>query len=365
MKSFALVLLLFVIPSGARGQTGEGKNDLEKAGLAGRVKSVEVWRVEYPLAGGVGVEARRVLFRKTTYGESGNRIDEVTYPPGGSSHSRRVYTYDAAGRNTGYEEYSTVADKGGKPRRHVYRLDDAGRMTEYTVYEADGTAGSRFTYAYDAAGRKTEEAFYSWQGRRMGRLVYAYDGRGRLLTQTSYDADEAVSWRNVNVYGAEGDKTESAQYHGETLRYRFFYKYDAKGRVREVETRELNAVPNLRVSHAPEPGRVVYVYDDEKRSKEVITYDENGVLKRRLLYATDGRGNDANVVELNADGSPKVTELHWYENRVLRRTVRGVTDTEFVYDARGNWTRKAFVVRPAGAERPEPYWAEHREIVYY
>lgn len=366
MKSLALVLSLFVLSSGARAQGGEGKNDVEKAGLAGRVKSVEVWRVEYPLGGGGGVEARRVLFRKTTYGEAGNRVEEVTYPPGSSSYSRNVYTYDAAGRNTGYEEYSTVADKSGRPRRHVYRLDAAGRMSEYTVYEADGSVGSRFTYAYDAAGRKTEEAFYSWQGRRTGRLVYAYDGRGRLLTQTSYDGDDAVSWKNVNVYGPEGDKTESAQYHGGTLRYRFFYKYDAKGRAKEVETRELNAVPNLRASHAPEPGRVVYAYDDEKGTKEVINYDENGALKKRFLYASDGKGNEAGVRELNADGSLKVTEIHWYDNRVLRRTLRGVPDAEFVYDARGNWTRKTLVIKPVeGAERPEPYWAEHREIVYY
>lgn len=366
MKSFALAVLLFVLPSGARAQTGEGKNDVEKAGLAGRVKSVEVWRVEYPLAADGGVESRRVLFRRTTYDGAGNRIEEVTHSPGSSSYSRLVYTYDAAGRNTGYEEYSTVADKSSdQPRRHVYKLDDAGRMSEYTVYESDGSAGSRFTYAYDAAGRKTEEAFYSWQGKRTGRLVYAYDGRGRLLTQTSYGGDDAVSWKNINVYGAEGDKTESAQYQGETLRYRFFYKYDAKGRVKEVLTREFNAVPNLRASHAPEPGRVVNVYDDEKGAKDVATYDEHGVLKTRLLYASDGKGNEAGVRELNADGSPKVTELHWYQNRVLLRTLRGVPDAEFVYDARGNWTRKTLVIKPAGAERPEPYWAEQREIIYY
>ena len=366
MKSFAVVLSLLVLLSGARAQTGQGRNDPEKAGLAGRVKSVEVWRVEYVLGSAGSVEARRALFRRTTYDEAGNRDEEVTYPPGGSSYSRSVYTYDAAGRNTGYEEYSTIADKGsGKPRRHVYKLDDAGRTSEYTVYESDGSAGSRFTYDYDAAGNKTEEVFYSWQGMRMGRLAYEYDGRGRLLTQTSYDGDDVVGWRNVNVYGAEGDRTESAQYQGGTLRYRFFYKYDAKGRVKEVETREFNALPDLRPSHAPEPGRVVYAYDDEKHAKDVITYDEGGALKKRFLHASDGRGNDAGVMELNADGSPKVKEVHWYENRVLRRTLRGVPDAEFVYDTRGNWTRKTLVIKPAGAGRPEPYWAEHREIVYY
>lgn len=366
MKSFALAVLLFVLSSGAHAQTGEGKNDLEKAGLAGRVKSLEVWRVDYSRGEGGSVEGRRVPFRKTTYNAEGNRVEEVSYDPSGAASGKNVYTYDAAGRSTGYEEYSSLWDKSlTKPRRHVYRLDGAGRMSEYTVYESDGSAGSRFTYAFDAAGHKTEEAFYSWQGRRTGRLVYAYDGRGRLLTQTSYDGDDAVSWKNVNVYGAEGDRTESAQYHGGTLKYRFFYKYDAKGRATEVETREFNAVPSLRASHAPEPGRVVYVYDDEKGTKDVINYDEGGALTKRFLYASDGKGNEAGVVELNADGSPKAREIHWYDNKVLLRTLSGVPDAEFVYDARGNWTRKTLVIRPEGAERSEPYWAEHREIVYY
>ena len=367
MKPLALVVLLLVLSSGAaRAQTTQAKSDLEKAGLAGRVKSVEVWRVEYALSDGGSVESRRERVRKASYDEQGRRAEEVTYDQAGAASQRLVYTYDAEGRNTGYEEYSSLLDKGlSKPRRHVYALDAAGRTTEYTVYDSDGSVSSRFTYTYDAAGNKTEEAFYSWQGQRTGRLVYAYDARGNLLAQTSYDAADAVSWKNVNVYDPEGRKTESAQYHGGTLRYRFFYRYDGKGRLKEVETRELNAVPNVIVSHAPQPGKVVYTYDDEKRTKEVATFDGRGALKKRLLYALDEKGNDAGVKELNADGSPRAAEIRWYDKNALPRTVSGTPTVELAYDARGNWTRKTFLIRPAGAEKPEPYWAEFREIVYY
>jgi hypothetical protein len=34
-------------------------------------------------------------------------------------------------------------------------------------------------------------------------------------------------------------------------------------------------------------------------------------------------------------------------------------------DARGNWTRKTYLVRPADAALPEPYGGDYREIVYY
>ena len=367
MKSLALGLLLVVSASSGAvwAQGGEGKSDVERAGLAGRVRSVEAGRIEYTVKDGRGVEARRVPVRKTTYDERGNKAEEVMYGEGGAPSARAVYTYDAAGRNTGYEEYHTAFDKSlSKPRRHVYTLDGAGRRVEYTVYEPDGSVGSRFTYAYDAAGNKTEEAFYSWQGARMGRSVYTYDAAGRLLAQTSYNEGDVPGWRLVNLYDAQGLKTEAAQYQGETLRYRFFYRYDGKGRVKEVETREFNAVPGLRASHSPEPGRVVYTYDDEKRTREVATYDERGTLKRRMLYSLDEKGNDAGATELNADGSVKPRELR-YEMDGRLHTVSGTPTAEYVRDAQGNWTRKTFLVRPAGAERAEPYWGEFREIVYY
>lgn len=41
-----------------------------------------------------------------------------------------------------------------------------------------------------------------------------------------------------------------------------------------------------------------------------------------------------------------------------------VPEAEFAYDARGNWTRGTFPVRPAGAGRPEPYRAEFRETAF-
>src|SRR5919205_2386420 len=112
MKSLVLGLLLFLFscPAVARAQ-GEGRgSDAERAGLSGRVKSVETWRVEYTLKEGHAVEGRRVPFFKTTYDEQGRKAEEVRYGDDGSPSARNVYTYDAEGRATGYEEYSGILD---------------------------------------------------------------------------------------------------------------------------------------------------------------------------------------------------------------------------------------------------------------
>ena len=84
------------------------------------------------------------------------------------------------------------------------------------------------------------------------------------------------------------------------------------------------------------PRRHVYAYDDEKRTKEVATYDAPGALKKRLLYSLYEKGNDAGVKELNADGSPKPAGIRWFDEKAGLRTVSGTPTAEFVYDARGN-----------------------------
>ena len=366
MKSLVLGLLLSVLSfhGAARAQTGQ--SDVERLGLKGRVKSSELWRVEYTIRDGASVEARRRPIRKVVFDGEGKKVEEVTYDQNGKPSAPNVYVYKAAGKHAGFDAYGGPLDRGpGQPRRHVYLLDDAGRPSEYTVYDSDGGMSVRFTYKYDAAGNKTEEESYTWNGARTSRLVHTYDARGNLLTQTSYNADDSLHWKHVHVYDAEGRKAESAQYQGETLRYRFFYKYDGKGRLKEEETREFNAVPNVYVSHAPEPGRVVYTCDDERRTKEVATYDGRGALKRRLRYSLDEAAAGTGAVELNADGSPKSREIRWYDGDVLLRALSGTTSAEFAYDAQGNWTRRTLYLKPDGAARPEPYWGEQREIVYH
>jgi hypothetical protein len=364
MKSFALGLLLLVAASfPANGQT---QTDVEKSGLAGRVKSVEFGRVEYVLKDGKSAEGKRIPLQKTTFNDAGNKIEQETFDQSGSPLERLVYTYDAAGRNTGYDEYSSIVDKSlSKPRRHIYTLDVLGRTVEYAVFDSDGTSASRFTYAFVDQGNKTEEAFYSWNGTRTGKLAYTYDEQGHQLTQTSYNADDTLSWKLVNTYDAKGNKTESVQYQGDKLRYRFLYKYDDKGRMTEQETFEFNVTPNVHSSHSPVPGKVTYAYHDERRTKEVATYDERGSLESRVIYAFDDKGNDAGSMAFNPDGSRRNDEIHWYDKNVRVRTLSGTGSVKLDYDAQGNWTRKTYLMKVADAEKSEAYSAEYREITYY
>lgn len=347
------------------------KSDREQQGLLGPVKSVETYVVYYPMRDGKTARGSRVPWHSASYDRAGHLTGAVTHDPRGNVIQKLVYTFDAQGRPTGYEEFDAAVDKSlTVARRHVYTVDDAGDRTEYRVYDSDGSPAGRFTYKYDAAGRLLEDGYYYHTGKFGGRTVYDYDAEGRRAAQTSYDADGNASWRAVWTYGGRGETVEELRHVGGKLKYKILSRLDARGRVSEVETVEFNAVPGLHISHAPEPGRVVYTYDDRERTKEVATYGPDGSLKSRVVYAYDEKGGEVGRREFKADGSPQPTELHFYDDintpgSPFRGTLAGGSLVEFEYDAHGNWTRKTFLIRPAAGGASQAYRGEERVISYY
>ena len=343
MKTLVTSLALLLASSVTSGQ--EQPPNLAREGLLGPVKTVEYGRINYTLNEGKSVEGKRVVFRKLIFNKLGYRSESATYGDGGSISEKLVYTYDVLDRNTGYEEYSSTLDKTlSRPRKHVYLLDQNGRIVEYSVFEADGTQGSRFTYEYDVKGNKVEEDFYSWMGSSLGRLVYTYDESGHQLTETSYDRNDTVSWKTVNSYDSQGRRIEWAQFQGGVLRYKVITRYDDKGRPVEQETLEFNAPPNVFFDHAPVPGKITYAYNDSDRTREVMTYLPFGTLESKEIHATDERGNETVWTNFN-DGWTLLFK--------------------FEYDAYGNWTKKTHLTWAAGAKGPKPQTIEYRDISYF
>jgi hypothetical protein len=338
---------------------------LAREHLLGPVKSLESGLADYVRDQGKSVEGKSRLFHKLSFDERGNRIEAMDYQDG-VIQQHLVYTYDVLGRNTGYDEYFALGNKPLQgPRKHIYTLNAEGKIVEYMVYDTGGTIADRFTYDYDAKGNRIEQVFYAWTGKRHSRLVYTYDEADHNLTQTAYK-DEEVSWKTVNTYDAEGHQLESAQYISNVLRYKRLLKYDREGRVAEQETIEYNAPPsNIRASHAPVPGRVVYAYDKRERSTEISNYDPDGSLKSKELRTVDEKGNDAGVTLFDGKGSPKNTDILWYDQNKLVRTLSGRLLITIEYDSHGNWTKKVRSILPAGAKEAEPYSAEYRILTYY
>lgn len=347
MKSFCALLVLCLLSITPVSQT---KTDKERDGLVGPVKTVEASLINFVRTDDGTVEEKSRPWFTTTYNTDGNISERASYDQAGAISARYVHTYDANGRSTGYEEYAALLDKTLTiPRRHVYKLNDEDRRVEYIVFESNGKVATRFVYKYDAKGNLIEEQWYAHTGILGGRTVSTFDDVGNQTSQTSYQGDSALNWKNISKYDSNGNITESLQYHGKTLRYKFLCSYDSKGRILEKETVEFNSIPSaLPPTHSPEPGKVIYTYDDYKRTKEVSTYNVNGTLKEKFVYAYDERKNDVGLTAFNADGS-----------------VRSDQTINIEYDSYGNWTRKTRLTRSEKSGQLQPSHAERRVITYY
>jgi len=347
------------------------KTDRDRAGLAGPAKRVEAYLVNFVLKDGSTAEGKRQPLESTIYNSEGNISEKVSYEQTGAITSKLIHTYDAKGRNTGFEEYSAMLDKSLTiPRRHVYTLDEEGRRVEYIVFESDGSVGQRFVYKYDARGNLIEEQWYSHTGLIGGKTVSTFNEKGKQTIQAYYSGEGTLNWKNISKYDADGNRTEWLQYQGDTLRYKIISSHDSKGRVLEDETFEFNGNPNIITSHAPEPGKVVYTYDDEKRTKEVASYDVNGRLKSKVVYTYDDRGNEIGRTQFNGDGSPKDLEIQFYDNiyqagSPFRGTLSGRSLMNIEYDSHGNWTKKTRLIQSEKGGLPQAYNAELRVITYY
>jgi len=95
---------------------------------------------------------------------------------------------------------------------------------------------------------------------------------------------------------------------------------------------------------------MIYTYDDDKRTKEVATYEVDGTLKGESCYAYDERKNEVRLTAFNADDSLKNGETQ---------------SINIEYDSYENWTRKTRVVESDKGGQPQPKHAELRIITYY
>ena len=346
-KLCTLIALCFLWVTPIASQT---KTDKDRDQLVGPVKSMEVYIIDYVWKDNRTVEGKSRRWQTATYNIEGNFLERALYE-NDTIRARYVHTYDANGRSTGYEEYTSLLDKTLTiPRRHVYKLNEEGRRVEYTVFESDGSVATRFVYKYDTKGNLIEEQWFAHTGLLGGTTVNTFDEKGNQTSQANYQGDGTLNWKHISKFDANGNKTESVQYHGDTLRYKFVYSYDSKGRVLEQEISEFNGIPGTYISHAPEPGKLIYSYDDDKRTKEVATYNVDGTLKEKVVYAYDEQKNEVGQRWLNVDGSLKNGETR---------------SINIEYDSHGNWTRKTRLIQSDKGGEPQPHYAERRVITYY
>ena len=101
----------------------------EQDGLIGSVRRVKTETAKIELKDGRAVEGPTQLVEVTTYGIKGNRIENTSYPTGGSVGGKEEYKYDKRGNIT---EMTVRDDRGAILSResYTYEFDKFGNWTK-------------------------------------------------------------------------------------------------------------------------------------------------------------------------------------------------------------------------------------------
>src|SRR5215213_492887 len=104
----------------------------EQDGLLGSVRRVKTETARIELKDGRPVEGPPQLVEVTTYGIKGNRVENTSYPLGGSLVGKEEYKYDSRGNIT---EMTLRDDRGAIISReaYTYEFDNFGNWTAMTT----------------------------------------------------------------------------------------------------------------------------------------------------------------------------------------------------------------------------------------
>jgi YD repeat-containing protein len=391
----ALAVLLSVPALAQREITGLVHHEPTAAldSLRGPVRSVRYRHLGMGMDDGVTV---------TTYDQAGRRAELLGYR-GDDLRSRLVYTYDARGRNTGWELYQVPRGGGPHiasydsppgtplptvPERRVLVLNEAGRPAEEHELDASGRLRSRSVFAYDSAGRIRERADFGPGGEPGLRWVHEYDSAGRprerrmysrgqvfrtvyefaehggLLLEEHTDGAGKLDARWAVRYDSVGRKREELVHERGQPRWRVEYRYDAAGRLSEQETHDLQPHPAPFAS-GYERGKVTTTYlPDGGRTVETARYGPDGSLTGRVVERLDANGRRVEREEFEPDGTRTPKRVF---DRARGQTVvlEGRTRWTEEMDAHGNWVRRAYILIPDDGGAPYTLWEIVREITYW
>ena len=353
-----LVILALLVPV----MTAQSMSDWQRDNLVGSVRSVQVEFAEANAVNGKLVELKRWPHQRVTYNERGQEVERVNFNQDGTEQDRSIIRYDSKGRIIGYgdakkDRYHSAIEYDGKGNRiearmyegdviqtrEVYTYDDKGRKIEQSRIADGGSYHERLTYAYNAAGQLTEMAAY-YSGKLMERHLKTYNVAGDLVKEASFNyglpgQDSSVEY-SYDKLGREIERYVDTA----ILWSKVQTLYDARGRVTQRTTFMEYKQPNVMQSHAPEPGRVLFRYNDRGQVLEETVYKPDATLDRKTVFTYDKEGK-------------------LIEEAYVNRKIPGDWKVSYEYDSHGNWVKRT---KPNTDHTGRQYiYVEYRTITYY
>jgi YD repeat-containing protein len=336
-------------------------SDWQRDHLLGSVRSVHLEFAEANMVGGKLVEITRRPHQRVSYNERGQEIERVSFKEDGSIGDTSIIRYDSEGRIIGYgdgkkDRYHSILDYDSKGNRiaarsydsdllqtrETYTYDDKQRKIEQSRFADSGAYHERITYTYNPAGQLTEMAVYYSQALTQKHLK-TYDGGGKLVKEVSISYQSPGQNSTVLYLHDKSGRVIETRVDTEILWSKTQTIYDAKGQVAQRETFMEYKKRNVSQSHAPEPGKIVFRYNDRNQVLEEAFYAPDGALTRKTVSTYNEVGN---LIE------------QFYFNK-------GSDDVKisYEYDSQGNWVKR--MQSDTDHTGRKYMFIQHRTITYY
>lgn len=218
--------------------------------------------------------------------------------------------------------------------------DRAGNLVEAVIDLAHGNSSTRYLFRRDHQGQLLEEVAVDPGGNLVYRKRFAYgrDPAGRITASVAVSENGELLHVEFSLYDRFGNVAEQLLIH-DTTAHRSLY--DVLGRV----------IYSARYSKGALFSELRYRYDEERRLKELVSYNADGGLTGKVMNEHDAAGRRVRAITQKFLPGETRTWLTTYE-----------------YDGWGNWIREVTSEEPSSSRETGSATAptvQERIIEYY
>jgi len=254
------------------------KSDWEKAGLKGKVESIEEKTYSLNAQNG-SMEIDTVIFnpRITHYNKTGFITEETTYQLDGKIAEKWNYTFDIKNNPIAGKRYD---DDGNILWHFNTKYDDKGNEIEITKYEEGGLIETnslvydangncieissqseplwKENFKYDSLGNNIERNYTNVEGIRIGRETYKYNENNIMIERIKYGIDDSFIEKETYKYDKNGNQIEYNYFSVEgILLGKETYAFDSKDNVIEHKSFRADGTLDKKILN-------LYTYDKQK-----------------------------------------------------------------------------------------------------
>ena len=251
----------------------EKKTDLEKDGLRGKVRQVNINCFYANEKSGEIIKEKKCDDNNYSviYNDKGEKA-ELTVHGSGWRNEKRLFKYDTKGN---LSELHLFDADNKLLSKYIDNCDENGNKIESNLYDADNNLLNRQAYKYDEKGSETERNEYNSKNMLVLKHIYKYDQEGNQIASSTYSSTDSFENKSLDKFDDKGNRIETNYYTAESvIESKGTWKYDEKNNPTEENWYNQQGILNSSYIYN-------YVYDQKDNWIKKIEFEKN--ISKRII----------------------------------------------------------------------------------